>query len=148
GALQRSRRVARDLVRQLDTRGAAPRRAAAAGGGAGLLLAFAYPDRIGRAREAGDGRFTLANGRGAHFAEPQGLARQELIVAVDLDDSERDARILIVAPLARADIEEYLPELLRRQESVEWNSREQAVIARRTQQLGAIVLEEKPLPEV
>jgi ATP-dependent helicase HrpB len=149
--LQRARRAAKDLVRQVAETANPVSRQGAPGYGAddvGVVLAFAYPDRIGRRRPGAEGRFTLANGRGAHFAEPQGLAKQELIVAVDLDDRERDARILIAAPLARADIEEYLPELLRRQESVEWNSREQAVIARRTLQLGAIVLEEKPLPEV
>ncbi|HVW68379.1 MAG TPA: ATP-dependent helicase HrpB [Steroidobacteraceae bacterium] len=122
----------------------------AAGGAedAGIVLAFAYPDRIGRRRAGSDGRFTLANGRGAYFAEPTGLAKQDLIVAVDLDDRERDARILLAAPLARADLEEQFVERLRRRESVEWSSREQAVIARRTVELGAIVLEEKPLPEI
>lgn len=149
--LQRARRAAKDLLQQAA--GAANpasrhREPGYAAEDVGMVLAFAYPDRIGRRRPGADGRFTLANGRGAHFAEPQGLAKQELIVAIDLDDRERDARILLAAPLARADIEQYLPELLRRQESVEWNSREQAVIARRTVQLGAIVLEEKPLPEV
>jgi ATP-dependent helicase HrpB len=113
-----------------------------------VVLAFAYPDRIGRRRPGSDGRYTLANGRGAYFAEPQGLAKNELIVAIDLDDRERDARILLAAPLTRAEIEEYLPERLRRVESVEWNSREQAVIARRTLELDSIVLEEKPLPEI
>jgi ATP-dependent helicase HrpB len=37
---------------------------------------------------------------------------------------------------------------LRRVESVEWSSREQAVVARRAVQLDSIVLEEKPLPEI
>ena len=112
------------------------------------MLAFAYPDRIGRRRPGAEGRYTLANGRGAYFAEPQGLAKQELIVAVDLDDRERDARILLAAPLTRAEIEEHFSERLRRVESVEWSSREQAVVARRTLQLDSIVLEEKPLPEI
>ena len=80
---------------------------AAAASDAGVLLAFAYPDRIGRRRPGGDARYTLANGRGAHFAEAQSLGRQEFIVAVDLDDRERDARILLAAPLARADIEKH-----------------------------------------
>ena len=116
---------------------------------AGVLLAFAYPDRIGRRRPGGaDGRFTLANGRGAYFSEPQGLAKQDLLVAVDLDDRERDARILLAAPLTRAEIEEHMSERLRRRESVEWSSRDQAVIARRTVELDALVLEEKPLPEI
>ncbi|TLY75416.1 MAG: ATP-dependent helicase HrpB, partial [Gammaproteobacteria bacterium] len=149
-ALQRARRAARDLLRQADdSESPSPRQQRHQGADdAGVLLAFAYPDRIGRRRPGAEGRFTLANGRGAYFAEPQTLARQELIVAVDVDDRERDARILLAAPLARADIEEHLADRLRRAESVEWSSREQAVVARRTVRLDAIVLEEKPLPEV
>jgi ATP-dependent helicase HrpB len=149
--LQRARRAAKDLQRQAaGLNSPAPHRQSHEYGAEdiGVVLAFAYPDRIGRRRAGADGRFTLANGRGAHFAEPQGLAKQELLVAVDLDDRERDARILLAAPVTRADIEEHMPERLRRQESVEWSSREQAVIARRTVQLDAIVLEEKPLPEI
>jgi ATP-dependent helicase HrpB len=155
--LQRARRAAKDLLRQASATSAstAPnsphedRQSHTYGAeDVGVVLAFAYPDRIGRRRAGADGRYTLANGRGAHFADPQGLAKQELLVAVDLDDRERDARILLAAPLTRADIDEHMGERLRRQESVEWNSREQAVIARRTVELDAIVLEEKPLPEI
>lgn len=148
--LQRARQLSRELLRQLEG-SRATRRVSASDYGAedaGILLAFAYPDRIGRRRPGGDGRYTLANGRGAYFAEPQGLAKQELIVAIDLDDRERDAKILIAAPLRREDIEEHLCERLHRRESVEWSTREQAVIARRTVELDSIVLEEKPLPEI
>jgi len=113
-----------------------------------VLLAFAYPDRIGRRRGDTQGRYTLSNGRGAHFAEVQSLAKNEFIVAVDLDDRDRDARILLAAAITKSDIEKYLPERLQRLDSVAWNSREQAVIASRVTKLDAIVLEEKPLPQV
>jgi ATP-dependent RNA helicase HrpB len=148
--LQRARRSARDLLRQVEGSNSSGRDRESGYGGedAGVVLAFAYPDRIGRRRPGADGRYTLTNGRGAYFAEPQGLAKSELIVAVDLDDRERDARILLAAPLTRSDIEEHFPERLRRVESVEWSSREQAVVARRAVQLDSIVLEEKPLPEI
>jgi ATP-dependent helicase HrpB len=176
--LQRARRTAKDLVQQVravvagDSRaGASDARASHAGApgftaasaklsrsrvsgssdaaAAGLLLAFAYPDRIGRRRPGADGaRYTLANGRGAHFADIQNLGKQEYIVAVDLDDRERDARILLAAPLSRGDIEEHFSDRLERADSVEWNSREQAVLARRVVRFDAITLEEKPLREV
>jgi ATP-dependent helicase HrpB len=160
--LQRARRAAKDLVQQVnavvadDARSAAQphsRRAdrpvGAAVIGAGTLLAFAYPDRIARRRPGADGaRYTLANGRGAHFAEIQNLAKQEFIVAIDLDDRERDARILLAAPLTRDEIGEHLSDRLERGESVEWNSRDQAVLARRFVRLDAITLEEKPLQDV
>ena len=35
---------------------------------AGALLALAFPDRIGQRREGSEGRYLLANGRGAAFA--------------------------------------------------------------------------------
>ena len=148
--LQRARRSARDLLRQVESSSPTGRNRESTYGAedAGVVLAFAYPDRIGRRRAGADGRYTLTNGRGAYFAEPQGLAKSELIVAVDLDDRERDARILLAAPLTRADIEEHFSQRLRRVESVAWNSREQAVVARRAVQLDSIVLEEKPLPEI
>ena len=148
-SLARARRAARELERQLQgtPRGrAGPATDAVAD--AGLLLAFAYPDRIGRRRSGGEGRFTLANGRGAAFVEPQLLARQELIVAVDLDDRERDARILLAAPLGRGELLEHFAERIRRCESVHWSSRDEAVLARRTVELDALVLEDKPLEEV
>jgi ATP-dependent helicase HrpB len=163
GSLQRARRAAKDLVQQVrsvvadDPRPAvqpphnrtADRDADAAVITAGTLLAFAYPDRIGRRRPGTDGaRYTLANGRGAHFAEIQNLAKQEFIVAVDLDDRERDARILLAAPLTRSEIDEHLSDRLERGESVKWSSRDQAVLARRFVRMDAIALEEKPLQDV
>jgi ATP-dependent helicase HrpB len=144
GALQRLRRTARDLQRQLGQHPAAATDAAAAG----LLLAFAYPDRIGRRREGGEGRFVLANARGAGFTAAQSLAQQEFIVAVDLDDREREARILLAAPLTRDELMKHFAAQLRTSESVSWSSREQAVLARRRTQLDALVLEDAPLPEV
>jgi ATP-dependent helicase HrpB len=162
GGLQRARRAAKDFVQQVrsvvadDPRSTAQPHNRTADRAtdaviltAGALLAFAYPDRVARRRPGTDGaRYTLANGRGAHFAEIQNLAKQEFIVAVDLDDRERDARILLAAPLMRDEIEEYLSDRLERGESVEWNSRDQAVLARRFVRLDAITLEEKPLQDV
>jgi ATP-dependent helicase HrpB len=142
--LQRARRFAKELARQMN---ASLDDAGADDSDAGLLFAFAYPDRIGQRRAGADARYTLANGRGAHFAEAQSLAREEFIVALDLDDRERDARILLAAPVAKADIEEHFASQLQRTESVEWDSREQAVVARRVVRFGALILEEKPLRE-
>ncbi|MFZ0498726.1 MAG: ATP-dependent helicase HrpB [Steroidobacteraceae bacterium] len=147
-ALHRARRSARDLLRQLGTTADSNPSPAGKGGSAGGLLALAFPDRIGRRRAGGEGRFTLTNGRGAHFSEPQALARHELIVAVDLDDRERDARIRLAAPLSREDIDAHLASRLVRSDSVEWNAREQAVLARRVLRLDGLVLEESALPEV
>ncbi|HMK85071.1 MAG TPA: ATP-dependent helicase HrpB [Steroidobacteraceae bacterium] len=116
----------------------------------GPLVALAYPDRIGRARQAADahgagGRYLLTNGRGARFAEPQALARSEFIVAPELDGADRDARVFLAAPVALADLEREFGEHIVEHDEIGWDDREQAVRARRERRLGAIVLEASEL---
>jgi ATP-dependent helicase HrpB len=106
----------------------------------GILLAWAYPDRIGRAR-GGGGRYLLANGRGAHFAEPQALSKSEFLVAAELDGAEREARIFLAAPLDVADLQRLFPEQILERAQISWDDREHCVRARRERRLGALVLE-------
>ena len=103
-------------------------------------MAWAYPDRIGRARGDG-GRYLLANGRGARFGEPQALSKSEFIVAAELDGAEREARIFLAAPVARADLEQHFAAQIEDRAEIVWDEREQAVRARRERRLGALVLE-------
>ncbi len=105
----------------------------------GILLSWAYPDRIGRARGQ-DGRYLLSNGRGARFAEPQALSKSEFIVAAELDGAEREARIFLAAPIALSDLEEYSATLLSETADIHWSEREGAVIAQRQRRLGALLL--------
>ena len=144
-AIVRARRAARELAAQLGAR-----ERAAGGyepGAPGALLALAYPDRIGRRRAQGDGRYLLTGGTGAAFSGAQALARAEFIVAVDVEAGERDARIRLAAPLERADLyAEFAPRLVSETRIV-WDEREEAVSARRTVSLDALVLEDKPLPK-
>ena len=146
-ALQRARAQARELLRQVERLGG-PAGAAAPDVSVGALLALAFPDRIGALRPGGAGRFLLANGRGAHFPEAQSLSRQGLIVALDLDDRERDARILLAAPLERETLETVMAGQLGWREIVEWSRREQAVVAQRELRLDQLLLETRPLPAV
>jgi ATP-dependent helicase HrpB len=144
GVLERVRRAERAYLRELG----AGDDARASASDPGWLLAFAFPDRVGKRRSGGEGRYQLANGRGAVFATPEAIAREELIVAVALDDRERDAQIQLAAPLARANLlEHFAPELVTRDE-VSWDARAEAVIARRTVRFGELVLDEKPLVEL
>ena len=106
----------------------------------GMLLAWAYPDRIGRARNDG-GRYLLANGRGARFGEPQALSKAEFIVAAELDGAEREARIFLAAPLTLADLERHFSAQILEHAEISWDDREQAIRARRERRLGALLLE-------
>ena len=142
GTLDRVRRAQRAFEQQL---GANTRTADV---DAGVLLGMAYPDRIARRRAGGEARYQLANGRGAMFSGSESIAREELIVAVDLDDREREARIQLAAPLAKPDLLEYFAAQLVRADELAWDERTEAVVARRVLRFGELVIEEKPLTDV
>jgi ATP-dependent helicase HrpB len=109
----------------------------------GKLLALAYPDRIGRTR--GGGRYVLANGRGARFAEPQALSKSEFIVAAELDGADREARIFLAAPVALQDIEALFTTQMVETTRILWDDRDQAIRARHERLLGELVLESSEL---
>jgi ATP-dependent helicase HrpB len=105
----------------------------------GILLAWAYPDRIAQARGDG-GRYLLANGRGARFTEAQALAKSEFIVAAELDGADREARIFLGAPIALEDLNRYFGKLIRESAEIRWDDRLGAVSAKRERRLGALLL--------
>jgi len=146
GPLERVRRAEQSFRRELGVPPSA--KAAESPLAVGVLLAFAYPDRIGKRRPGDAPRYTLANGRGASFGNPESIAREEFIVALELDDRDRDAKILLAAPLARDDLLAEFEPLLVQSDDVTWDARAEAVVARRVLRLDELVVDDKPLPEI
>ena len=148
GALRRIERVVSQLERHLDRRRHGEERPTdtlSREAATGLLLAHAYPDRIGRARGTGSGRYLLSGGRGATISDPCPLARAEYVVAAALDAGDREARIQLAAALDPSLLARYFPAAIRSESFVAWNHEAGAVAARRVRRLGAIVLEDEPL---
>jgi ATP-dependent helicase HrpB len=69
----------------------------------GLLMAFAYPERVARARGP-QGEFRLVSGRGAFLEPTDALARETWLAVAELGGGERRDRILLAAPLDEAEI--------------------------------------------
>jgi ATP-dependent helicase HrpB len=116
---------------------------------AGLLVAFAYPDRIAQRRRGGKrGRYLLRNGRGAALDEHDPLGDEEYLAVASVDDRRGESRIFLAAPLAKADIEKHFASQIIEKRLVEWDSSTERVIARRQSRLGAIVLFDEPLRDV
>jgi ATP-dependent helicase HrpB len=109
---------------------------------AGVLLAFAYPDRIARRRPGGGNRFILSNGRGALFDEAEPLASADMIVAAHLDGS-RESRIFLAARVQSEQLRDSHAELITEVTQLDWDEREQCVQARRQLRLGAVVLDDR-----
>lgn len=111
----------------------------------GLLVAFAYPDRIAARRP--DGRYLLQGGRGAHLTTKDLLGTASFLAIADIDDEGVEGRIWLAAPLNEEDLYHYCSGEIREERSAIWDEASGTVRARIRRTLGAIVLREQPDPE-
>ncbi|TJZ86554.1 ATP-dependent helicase HrpB [Paracoccus hibiscisoli] len=114
---------------------------------AGGMASLAYPDRIGLRRKGVDARFVLSGGKGAVLPADDGLAAQRLVVALDLDGDQREARIRLAARLDEGDLRALHGDRIGQQAVCAWSRREGRIVARLQERLGALVLSERPWPD-
>ncbi|TFG89551.1 MAG: ATP-dependent helicase HrpB, partial [Gemmatimonadales bacterium] len=112
----------------------------------GRLLALAYPDRIGREREAGSGRYLFSGGYGGRLSERSAVRGGEWLVAVEVvGKGSGEGEIALASILEREDIEDLFGRDLNWQRMVDWDERAGRVVAREVRQLGALTLQERPV---
>ncbi|WP_159977939.1 ATP-dependent helicase HrpB [Roseobacter cerasinus] len=109
----------------------------------GILAALAYPDRIGARRPGDAPRYVLSGGKGAVLPAGDPLANTPFLVATDLDGDPREARIRQAAALSNAELRETFADQIQWHDSCQWSRRANAVQARRQEQLGALVLDDR-----
>ncbi|MBW3655778.1 MAG: ATP-dependent helicase HrpB, partial [Gemmatimonadetes bacterium] len=143
GGLRRVLAESREWRRRLGVRG----REGDDVDAAGLLAAFAYPDRIGQRRPGRPGRFLLRNGCGAAIAESDPLAQSPYVVTAELDGQGRESRVFLAAPVDQEDVERHFGEQVRTVTEVAWDAGAKAVRPRRRSLLGALVLRESAVTD-
>lgn len=108
----------------------------------GVLLAYAYPERIAYARPGNNAQFQLANGRFAAAGHRDDLAHEPWLAIAHVDAREGLGKIFLASPLNPRD----LAPLVREQETITWDTRKGGLIASKDLRIGSIVLQSKPLP--
>jgi ATP-dependent helicase HrpB len=109
----------------------------------GVMLAFAFPDRV--ARNRGNGSFVLANGRGAAVDQTSALARAPYVAVAELTGTAANGRILLAAPITVADIEQRFADQIETADEISFDRSAMALRARRKKTLHAITLSEAPM---
>lgn len=109
----------------------------------GVLIAYAFPDRIAQ-RRGGDRRYRMAGGGGAILPEHDALMTQDFLAVATTDGASGDQKIFLAAPLSLKEIETEFAAQIEMRDGVFWDSRAKAVSASKSRRLGALVLEEKP----
>jgi ATP-dependent helicase HrpB len=113
----------------------------------GVLVALAWPDRIGQKR-GGERRYRMAGGGGAILPEHDGLAKSEWLAIATTDGAAGDQKIHLCAALTRAEIDQYFSDSVVTKAEVFWDAKADAVNMLAVTRLGALVLASKPMTDV
>jgi ATP-dependent helicase HrpB len=107
----------------------------------GLLLAYAYPERIAAARPGNNAQFQLSNGKIAQIGHRDDLAHESWLAVAHVDAREGMGKIWMAAPLNPKD----LAPMVKTREVVEWDRKKGGLIAHSEIRIGAIILGTRPL---
>lgn len=107
----------------------------------GLLLAYAYPERIACARTGNNAQFQLANGKIAVAGHRDDLAHEAWLAVAHMDARDGLGKIFMAAPLNPKD----LIDMVKEKEVITWDTRRGGVVASKDLRIGSIVLKSVPI---
>jgi len=112
----------------------------------GRLLARAFPDRVGREREPGSGRYLFSGGFGGRLSPRSSVKGGEWLVAVEVAGQPGgEGEIRLASRLTRQAVEDLFGGVLHWRREVDWDERAGRVTAREVRRLGALLLQERPV---
>jgi ATP-dependent helicase HrpB len=107
----------------------------------GLLLAYAYPERIASAKPGNNAQFQLANGKIAAAGHKDDLAHEAWLAVANMDLRDGLGKIFLAAPLNPTD----LIHLVKEKQNISWDTRKGGLICLQELKIGSIVLKSTPL---
>ena len=109
----------------------------------GILLGFAYPDRIAQRRHGKSPRFLLSGGKGAWLDDSDSLADEEFITAASLDGDKQETAIFLAAPMKRQELLKHFSSHIKTESQCEWDNDIKGVISTTREFLDRILISEK-----
>ena len=105
---------------------------------AGLLLAYAYPERIAKAMD-NIGGFKLANGGKVRIDFNDPMSAHSWIAIVSLYAG--NGRVFLAAPLNI----DYLSDMMKTRDHIDWDSKKDTVVMQQERYIGRIMIDSKPI---
>lgn len=109
----------------------------------GVLLAYAYPERIACARPGNNAQFQLANGKLAMVGHRDDLAYEPWLAIAEMDARDGMGKVFSASPLNPKD----LMTMVKEKEVITWDTDSGGLIASLDLRIGSIKLKSTPLPE-
>lgn len=110
----------------------------------GVLLLFAYPDRLARRRLKNDNKYILSNAKGAILHVEDSLFNQEYLVVASLYAHDKDSAIHLALSITMAEIQEYFSSFIVNKESISYNKEAKKFDIRESSYFLQLQLHSKP----
>ena len=112
---------------------------------AGILIAHAYPEYIGRARTTHSNRYLLAGGRAAAIDENDQLRKEEFLAIAGVTvNSGKDAAVTLAAPLTIEEISTYFKAYFTEADELTFDETSGRVSGVKLCKLGSMVISSTP----
>lgn len=113
-------------------------------GSIGLLISWAYPDRIAQQLEKYGERYKLTNGRIVRLPSHDALMKEEFLSIAGLDAGKSEGKIFSAASLHKEDLQDVTV----LEEVVRWDDALERVVGYSEKKIGSLTLARKPLDEI
>ncbi len=110
----------------------------------GLLLAYAYPERVARARGK-HGDFICFNGKGVSIEQQDVLAVEEYVVFAQIHQRANHFTAKIACRISFQDIEKIFNAQIKINDVAKFDDNKAKIISQKQTKLGAIVIAEQPI---
>ena len=114
----------------------------------GLLLLYAFPDRLAKRRSSVEGRYQLANGRGVFLYPDDPLFGCDFLVVADCDGHKQEGRIYSASTISLEVIWAGLNEKITERKRFDFDAVKKRINGQELTQYGAIVLKQRGIAEV
>lgn len=112
------------------------------------LLAQAYPDWVAQRRTGRDARYQLACGAGATISGDEPLAHESWLSVASMGGVATEARVYMASSLDIKELQHYSPELFTQSDHLEWDDRQERVVAEQHTLLGQLVVHARTKTDV
>ncbi|NQY21895.1 MAG: ATP-dependent helicase HrpB [Campylobacteraceae bacterium] len=93
----------------------------------GVLLLFAYPDRLAKIRSLNDNKYLLSNKKGAYLHTSDYLFNEEYLVVANVQSKDKDSFIRLALKVELEDIEKYFKDKITEEESIVYNKEKESL---------------------
>jgi ATP-dependent helicase HrpB len=110
----------------------------------GALIAFGFPDRLSRRRDAKGESWISVMGRGLRLVDEPQLAKSQWLAIAEMQGAAASARIVCAAPMTEEEVEAVFGDRINVRTDLQYDANTDRITSRNLRILGAIKLAETP----